>query len=312
LELADSELGNIEVVYEDGQGDVKLSLTALKKLLEIDRVSAIFSGFSGVTQACAPTTEASKTILFGLGATAPGLSDIGKYVFRNSISATQEVEAMAKTIYTDLKYRNVALIYSTTETGAGAKEVFAKEFKGKLVAVESYLEGDKTFSTQLTKIKAQKPEAVFIVGFASEIGLILKQSRELRMDGIQWIALQDAENKKVIEIAGDAANGIIYSRPVYDPKDTSNRAMAQYSQKYLEKYGSESELYAAEAYDALHLIAKDIDHCGSDTPCIGQALLNTKNYSGASGIFSFEADGGVTRDLQLRTIKNGAFVDAKV
>ena len=114
------------------------------------------------------------------------------------------------------------------------------------------------------------------------------------------------DNPKVLEIAGSAAEGVIFARPYYNPK-SDNPIIKTFVQRYTEKYGSAPGIYAAHAYDALRIIAKAIKDGGYSADGIRQALYSIKNFPGVTGETSFDEYGDVVKPIQIMEVRGGKF-----
>ncbi len=84
--------------------------------------------------------------------------------------------------------------------------------------------------------------------------------------------------------------------------------VSEFKKSYRAKYDTKPELFAAEAYDIINLIAnaislQDIDFVSTEN--IRDYLYNMKNYQGASGIITFDHNGDVLKPMAIKKIING-------
>lgn len=308
LELALDEINKdkkkIELIYEDDACNTKLAVNSVKKLIEIDRVAIIMGPTcSSSVLAVAPIAEENEVIILSTVATTSKISEAGDYIFRNRESDALHGIIMAEFAFHNLGARKAAILYLNLDNGLGFKDSFTKRFSelgGGISKEESFESQDSDFRTQLTKIKATDPDVIYFAGQRMEN--VIVQARELRIT-TQILGPSTMQNDDIIEIAGPHAEGIIYTYPNFDSQQESS-----YQSLYKQKYGKDSEAYAANSYDALVIISQAIDQCGEDSTCIKNYLYGTQNYRGVSGTFSFDKNGDVKRDLILKTILNGEFV----
>src|SRR5690606_16960145 len=103
------------------------------------------------------------------------------HMFRISLTDTTQAKNLAQYAYNKLGNRNAAIIFKENDFGTGLKNDFTEEFiklGGKIVASETYFEGQsKDFSPQLTKIKGQNPDVLFVPGYYVETALIAQQAK---------------------------------------------------------------------------------------------------------------------------------------
>jgi len=159
----------------------------------------------------------------------------------------------------------------------------------------------------LLKIKKLATKNVIQFGYPAELGVTLKQSKELSLN-IQWYAVYTAEDPQVISLANEAAEGLLYSH-FFNP-DPKNQIYAEYMEKYLNKYSEEPAPHAGLAYDFAKILFEKIKQCGGteDTTCLKTNLYATQNYNGVTGKISFDQNGDTRKEIILKTVKDGKFV----
>ncbi len=318
LELAIQEIDQrvsgigkrIELLIEDGKSEPATAVSSFKKLIDIDKVQVVVitTGSSSVL-AIAPIAEAKKVILFTPAASSPDITNAGDYIFRNRLSGTFEVEEMARVAYNQLHIDITGILYVNNDFGLSYKDIFLNMFNimgGNITLVNNYEQGETDYRTNLLKIKnAVNINSIYLIGYAEECGRILKQSKEYGLD-ILWLSTIGIESEEVINIAGNAANGVIYTAPTYDYSDPSKK---DFEKKYFEKYKEHSNLYAANSYDALMIIWSAIELVGYDSKKIKDYIYSVKNYPGVGGITTFDKNGDVIKPIKIKTIRGGKFQD---
>ena len=299
----------IEIIFEDSKSLPKDGVSAMNKLSSVDKVPVAIAGISSVVLACAPVADQYKVVLLNSGGVSPKIRGAGQYVFSNIGDGAIEVKVTAEYAYNNLKFKKVAVLNINAAAGTDSRDIFIKHFKslgGEIVAEEGHDQGATDFRAQLTKIRDSKPDAIYLASFTKESALILKQASEMRIK-TQWLSYAPFQGQDIITIAGNAAEGIIYTSPAFDPNSTDEK-MKEFQNKYESKYGVESELYAATFYDGIKLIAEAIKNGGYNSEGIRKALQEIKDYPGVSGLTTFDADRAVSKPVILKTIKNGQFV----
>ncbi|MDD4983924.1 MAG: penicillin-binding protein activator [Candidatus ainarchaeum sp.] len=315
LDLALEELdkGNtdykIELVYEDSQYDSKVAVQAIQKLLNIDKIKFIIGeAGSSQTLAIAPIAEQNKIILISTASQSDKVSTAGDYIFRTQSNVSQEAEFFAPYLKEQLGNKSLAIIGMNTDYGKSYSDAFTRVFTnlgGNIKFSELYDKDEKDFKTILSKIDAASADAILIAGLREPNGMILKQAKELNLIK-PFYATSATQGKEFLQIAGDSAEGLIYAYP-FD--ETSNIiSMKSYQEKFSEKYGESSDMLSANAYDALILLNTCFKEVGTDPDNVKTCLYNTKDYKGASGILTFDANGDVKKNFVLKTVKNGKFV----
>lgn len=297
----------LKVVSEDSKSDNTGGVNAATKLVDVDKVPAIVTVLTGVTQAIIPVTEKSKVLLF-TAATAPGLTEQGKYVFRNATNIRNEVDQMLKACKEKLNLRKVAVIYINNSVSLWINDYFRKgleSFGGQVTASESFQPEATDLRTQLEHIKQTSPEAVYVLAY-KQGGLAMKQARQLGLK-CQFLGTTDFELPDVLSIAGAAAEGAIYTKAAFNPAE-GKEIIASYTKRYKERNGEDPEVFGATAYDATRIIAAALGKTGGNPDKTKDYILSIKDYPGVSGNTSFLANGDVDKPVELKKIENGKYV----
>ncbi|MFL6560304.1 MAG: ABC transporter substrate-binding protein, partial [Bacillus sp. (in: firmicutes)] len=168
----------------------------------------------------------------------------------------------------------------------GLAASFKKAFKangGKIVAEEAYVAKDTDFHATLTRIKAANPDYIFLPGFYEEVGLIVKQARELGlnvpiMGGDGW------DSPKLVDIAGAASLQNTYITNHYSSGD-SDKKVQDFVAAFKAKYNGKSpDAFGALGYDTVYFLADAIKRAGSSDPQkIQKALEATDGLQLVSG-----------------------------
>src|SRR3989344_3472466 len=240
LELARQEVNRVggindkelKILIEDERCDQKIGMSAAQKLITQDHVSVIIGPIcSSTSMAIAPIAEQAKVIMITPVSSVPALKYAGDYIFRNRESGDIHSIKAAEFAYQELGARTAAVLYINLENGLAYKDIFKKHFEelgGRIVAEETYEKGALDFRTQLLKIKASKADVLYLAGQAHEEAV--KQVKEFGMTQ-QVLGPITMESPELINIAGDAAEGIIYSYPSFSP-DSKEQHIAEYAKKY--------------------------------------------------------------------------------
>jgi branched-chain amino acid transport system substrate-binding protein len=220
---------------------------------------------------------------------------------------------MAKFATNTMKVKNVAILRDIkNDYSVGLADVFIENFTkmgGKIVTDQSYSEGDTDFSAQLTSIKSANPQAIFVPGYYTEVGLIARQAKKLGlnatlMGGDGW------DSPKLIEIGGEALNGTYFSNhySVDDPSPAIRKFVADYKAKFNEV----PDALAALAYDAANILFESMRKANStEGPKLRDAIAQTTDYPGVTGKITIDKDRNSVKPAVVLQVKDGklAFVE---
>lgn len=297
----------IVIIYEDTQALPEKGVSAYRKLTQADKVPAIIDdSVSSVTLAMAPLAQKDNVVVLATGATAPKISEAGKYIFRIWNSDAYEGEVAAKYAFETLNLKKVAILFINNDYGKGLEEVFKTEFSelgGDVVASESFEQNSSDMRGQITKIKAVAPDGLYIVGYPKETPIALRQAKELGLKAalIGTVAMNDP---KLIETAGTSADGLIFPYP----EDPTGLQVERFKTAYKNKYGKDPGITADVGYDAVKMLAEAIrlskGQTGED---IRKGLNMLKDYPGVSGLMTFDERGDVKKPMGIKVVSNGKF-----
>jgi len=315
IELARAEgtnegMSKIEPIYEDDQGHAVQAVSATRKLIDVDKVPAIIGGaMSSTAEAIIPVCNQTKVVLLSPTATKPSLTQMGQYFFRLWPSDNYDGKVVAEAAYKQLGYRTVSILYVNVAYGAGITEVFEREFTklgGKVLGKDGYVQGATDFRTLLTKVQSLNPDAIFVPGYVAEVTQILKQARELGIKS-KFLGVNSLYDPKLIEIAGEAAEGAVFTYPTFDAK-SQEPTISKFVAAYKAEYGNEPDAFAAQGYDSYRVLRRALSGGANSGFQIRAALHSIGRFEGPGGVFSFDPNGDVEKPLRLLTIQGGKFI----
>ncbi|HUW39057.1 MAG TPA: branched-chain amino acid ABC transporter substrate-binding protein [Rhodocyclaceae bacterium] len=295
-----------EMLSEDDQADPKVATTVAQKLID-EKVAGVVGHLnSGTTiPASALYNQAGIPMISG-SATNPQLTEQGfKNVFRLVGRDDQQGPAVASYLHETLKkLKKVAIIDDSTAYGQGLANEVAKSLKADGVTVlprESGTDQTVDWKAVLTKIKGERPDAVFYGGMDATAGPLLKQARELGIKAV--FAFGDgACTDNMAELAGAAAEGLVCSQAGL-PVAAASKAFLD---AYKARFKMDPILYAPFTFDATNLLIAAMEKAGSSDPAKYLPDLAGISYDGASGHIEFDAKGDrKNAEMTIFTMKAG-------
>lgn len=297
----------IRLIYEDSQSLPSNAVSALQKLISTDKVSVVIGDItSSSVLAMAPIAEKKHVVLLSPGASNPDISKAGDYIFRNWQSDALEGSVDAHFAYEKLGYHKAATLCVNNAYGTGLKDVFEDVFQklgGKIVISESFQQGETDMRSQIKKVAEANPDLIYMPGYPPEMAIVLRQAKEMGIK-IQFLSVQAFDDPKILEIAGRAAEGVIFSVP--KPPDISNPVVSNFIKKYKERFNKEPGVCSDTGYDALKIVCWAISQATEVSgPAIQVQLLKLKDFPGAAGATTFDSNGDVVRDFIFKRIESG-------
>lgn len=244
--------------------------------------------------------------------TNPKVTEVGDFIFRVCFIDPFQGTVMAKFAAENLKTKKVAVLREvSSDYSMGLSDYFIQKFKelgGTVVADLSYQNQDKDFKAQLTQIKSSNPEAIFIPGYYTQVGLIARQARELGikaplLGGDGW------DSQKLFEIGGEAVNGSYFSN--HYSTDSTDPAAVEFMTKFKAKYNRSPDGLSAAGYDAaLVLIAAMKSTPELNHKNLRDQLATIKDFPGATGKITIDSQRNASKSAVVVQVQgtNNKFV----
>lgn len=234
------------------------------------------------------------------------------HVFRISLTDTAQAQHLAKYAYEQMGKRKAAILFTANDFGTGLKNDFTTKFTelgGEVVAAETYFEGQsKDFSPQITKIKSQNPDLLFVPGYYVETALIAQQAKAAGLD-VPMLGTEGISSDELIKLGGDAVEGIKFTG-FFHP-EVEYPGTTEFVEAFTAKYNKEPDTYAALAYDSAKVVLEAMAQNGADREEIKKYLETVKDFPGVAGPISFK-NNDVERGIIILTVKDGKIVPADV
>jgi branched-chain amino acid transport system substrate-binding protein len=165
------------------------------------------------------------------------------------------------------------------------------------------------YKALMTKIKALGPELIYFGGTTqTNAGQLIKDMRNVGMtaDKVKFMGPDGTFEQALIDAAGKDAEGVYATFGGVPAKELKGAGQKWYD-SYKKKYNSEPEAYAAYGYEAAKVVVNAINQvCKNDRAAIRDAVMNTKNFNGVLGSWSFDQNGDTTlTTLSGNVVKNG-------
>jgi branched-chain amino acid transport system substrate-binding protein len=324
----------IRIIVEDDQSKPEEAATAVKKLINQDKVLLVLGEVaSSRSLAGAPICQEAGVPMITPSSTNPKVTQVGDFIFRVCFIDPFQGEVMAKFARNTLKVTKAAILKDIkNDYSVGLAQFFTETFQslgGTVIADESYSEGDIEFRAQLTSLKAKNPEVIFIPGYYTEVGLIARQARDLGIV-VPLIGGDGWDSPRLVEIGGKALENTFYSNhyTAEDPRPEIQRFIAEYKAKYGEIPDAMAPLGydgARIAFDAIKksgiLQEENIKEAYNENPKatslmdaintpknrerIRDAIADTKDFPGVTGMITIDQNRNAKKSAVVVKIEDG-------
>ena len=318
----------VRVVVEDDQGKAEEAATAAQKLINQDQVIALIGEVaSSRSLAAAPICQQAGVPMISPSSTNPKVTQVGDRIFRMCFLDDFQGLTMARFAATNLGLKKVAILKDVkNDYSVGLAQYFTDAFTklgGSIPIEQAYSAGDQDFSSQLTAIKAKHPDAIFIPGYYTEVGLIARKARELGIT-VPLLGGDGWESEKLLEIGGEALNGAYYSN--HWALDLPDPRLQEFLKTYRAKFNSDPDAIGGLAYDASRVLFTALEKLATDDPASFKALGSSKagtperkaalgklrdliaatsNYAGVTGTITLDANRNASKPAVVIEVKGG-------
>lgn len=299
----------IEYIYYDEKGDTTEATNAYNKLVQDDKVVAIIGDVTTKpTLAVAQTSQQDNIPIITATATAAEVTLTGPNIFRACFTDPFQGELMASYASEKLGATKVAVLSDMADDySSGIAEAFvakAEELGMQVVADEKYQDGDVDFKSQLTNIKGQNPDVLFLPVYYEDLRLISAQAKEVGVTA-QLCGADGWDSVLTDNFDSSVLNGGVFCSQ-YSTESTDERVQ-NFISTYKEKYEMDPNMFAVLAYDATNMMAQAISDAGStDSQAIIDAMAALE-YDGLTGHMTFDEDRNPKKSAVIVSIQDNVY-----
>jgi len=300
----------VEYTASDTQSQPQVAKALAVKAVDDGAYVVMGPVFSGSILVSMAETKRAGIPNFTGGEAAAITQQANPYVFRTSFTQTTAMPKVARYVKDNLKAKTVAIIYTNNDFGKGGRDVFIKavEPQGvKVVADISTDPGQVDFSGAVLKAKQANADALFVYTNEEEAARAL---RELKKQGYDKPIVGETvlTSQKVIELAGDAANGAVAH--VGLTADAPDPGIKAFAAKFQKEYNYKPDHNGLKGYTGMYVVKAVTEKVGKlDTKAFADAMrsikLTTKDYPGILIHVGFDNNGDLDRESFMTKVVNG-------
>lgn len=316
LDLAVKELNaanagvKYEVVSADDRGEAREGVLIAQRFCSDKAVDVVMGySFSSIALAAVPVLNDCKLPVLASAVTSPDLTGVSPYFRRNVLTDAVQGALMGKYAAGTLGLKKIYILNQQDDYGIGVAGAFKEAAAGaEIVGEDSYLLGTKDFKTLLTKIKATKPDAIFIGGFYTEAAKIAEQAKALGIQ-VQLLGTDGSLNPELVSLGRDAVEGmIVYG--MFDPS-VATAETGPFLTAYKDTYKEDPSAWAALGYDAGKTLAAAVTLAAGKgevtRESLNTAFGDVKDVPGVTGPTTFESTGDRAGALYFLKVSGGKF-----
>lgn len=309
-----------KTITKDNKTATSTAASVAADLADNSKVSALIGpATTGAATAALSNATKAQVAQISPSATAPAYTEqksgkVQPYAFRTAFTDDFQGTQAAKFVENNLKAKKVAILAdNSNDYGKGLAAAFKKEYKGSVVSTQYFQAGDKDFNAVLTTLKNKGFDALYIPGYYTEIGLIIKQARQMGIN-TPIVGGDGMMDPSLTKIAGAKnVTNVYYTTPFSTLSAKSDKTVADFMAAYKAKHHTTASAFNALGYDSVYLLKQAIqDAKSTNSVDIAKALGKVKNLKGVTGTMTIDAKHNPEKTISVEKLVNGKAVSATV
>ena len=295
----------IEVTDKDNKSELSEASTVSTNLVTQAKVNAIIGpATSGGTGAAITNAAKASVPLITPSGTQDDLTKGQDYLFRATFIDSFQGKILSKYVTDNLKAKKVVLYYdNSSDYAKGMAKAFQEEYKGEIVATETFASKDTDFQAALTKFKGKDFDALVVPGYYTEAGKIVNQARGIGID--KPIVGGDGFNsEEFISQATPAAATNVYYVSGYSTSGDMTAKAKKFLEAYKAKYNEEPSMFSALAYDSVYMVA-EASKGAKNSVDIKENLAKLKDFEGVTGSITMDKNHNPVKSALMIGLKDG-------
>jgi branched-chain amino acid transport system substrate-binding protein len=299
----------LRIITKDNQSKPGETSTAVRELIARNKVVALIGEVaSGRSLEAAPIAQRSGIPMISPASTNEKVTETGDHIFRVCFIDPFQGTVCAK-FSRKLGFKKAAIITDVSKDySLGLAKSFKQEFTangGVITGEQSYSGGDKDFSAQLTAIKADNPQVIFLPAYYTEAPLIIRQARQLGIT-VPFVGGDGWDSPELVGVGGSAVEGCYFSNHFSD--QSKDPRVVAFVDAYRKKYNGEPDAMVALGYDSVYLLADAMKRAGTTDPAkVNAAIAATKDFPGVTGKITLDDHRNPNKPAVMLQVKNGKF-----
>lgn len=286
----------VQLLIEDSNSTPEVGKTAAERLISKGCVAIVGEVASGITAQIALAAQEKKIPVVAVGATKTDLPGIGDHVYRVCYTDDLQGPVMATFAYEELGLRNVAIV---TDNKQPYSQYLSKTFRdsfekqgGKIVDEQFYESKQTQFGPVLTNLKSKNPDGLFLSGYFTEVGPIVRQAAEAGLN-VKYLGGDGWDSADILTSGGDAILGGFFCNHYNNKEDRPE--VKSFLDKWKTAFGGEpGTTMGALGYDAVGLTIDALKRSAdvNSSASLLTAISETEGFAGVSGVITLKGSGG--------------------
>ena len=318
LELAVEDLNKVggvtyELTVEDDATDPKQAIQVFDTFVASGASIIIGPTLSNTAKQTNPIAQDAKVPVLGVSNTAAGITEIGDYIFRDSLTEDAVIPQTVKAAVDTLDVKKVVVMYSNddafTESGYQAFAAALEDEGVEIADTLTFSKADTDFRALLDKAKKSDADAIVVSALIDAAVPLVTQAREIGIE-IPIIGGNGFNSPALITGAGEAAEGVIVGAAWNSASD--NEQNVKFIEDYTAKFDAAPDQFSAQAYAGLQIIDHAVRaECSGEREDIKAGLGNITDVPTVLGDVSLNENRDAVHDALVQIVEGGKFTILK-
>lgn len=318
LELAVKNLNEVggvtyDLTVEDDATDPKEAIQVFDSFISAGASVIIGPTLSNTAKQTDPIAQDAGVPVLGVSNTAAGITEIGDYIFRDSLTEDAVIPQTVKAAVDSLGVKKVVVMYANddafTESGYQAFAAALEDQNVEVADTLTFSKADTDFRALLNKAKQSDADAIIVSGLIDAAVPLVTQAREIGID-TPIIGGNGFNSPALISGAGDAAEGVIVGAAWNSASD--NEQNVKFIDDFTAAYSSAPDQFAAQAYAGMQIIDQAVrSGCSGERDAIKAGLGTIADVPTVLGNVTLNANRDAEHDALVQIVEDGQFVILK-
>ncbi|GAA1347112.1 ABC transporter substrate-binding protein [Arthrobacter roseus] len=310
-----NEAGGVtyELTVEDDQTDPQQAIQVFENFVNDGASVIVGPTLSNTAKQTNPVAQESGVPVLGVSNTAGGITEIGDYIFRVSLTEEAVIPQTVAAAKDSLDLEKVVVMYSNddafTESGYQAFAAALEENDVEVVETLTFSKGDTDFHALLDKVKGTDADAIVVSGLLEAAIPLVTQAREIGID-LPIVGGNGFNSPALLEGAGDAAEGVIVGAAWNSASD--NDQNVAFLKDYEAAYDTQPDQFAAQSYAGMQVIDQAVRAgCSGERDDIKTNLGEIENVPTVLGEVSIDENRDAEHEALVQVVEDGKFTILK-
>jgi branched-chain amino acid transport system substrate-binding protein len=298
-----------DVDVQDTQTDNKQAISIFESMIANGDSVIIGPTLSDAAKQTDPVAQDAKQPVLGVSNTAAGITDIGNYIWRDSLTEAAVIPQTIEAAKAKYGMKHVVVMYANDDAfSEGGYDAFKDALEKSGVTTDATLtfsNSDTDFRSLLTEAKGANPDALVVSSLIDAAVPIVTQARQLGMT-MPIIGGNGFNSPALMKDAGSAAEGVVVGA-AWNSAST-NPASVDFMKAYQDKFGSAPDQFATQAYTGMMLVDAAVRMgCSADRDSIIANFAKIKDLDTPLGDFTFTENRDASHAAVVQIVQDGKF-----